>query len=321
MSDPIQPTIDAYGRYARASNLADHIELLALQGRQLNRSALADVVSDRSWVAKLDELFEGGSIKPRGDFEEPADEDGEAAGEEPGVAQANRVFDVLDERSDLLGDGYPFIVADHLQVKDGVDPRESPYVALLAITLAHAHKLKMEHDPKQVLEDVVVAALSTRGLEAINVGAISREGHDFRETITRSGTTVGLRPTPTEAVTLTYAKEEGVDALAHLPWGDHRTGAWVFVGQATCGKSDSWSAKIGEPKPEAWKLLLNCGVLPLPFLAVPHHVEPPHWAKLMQDHGKLLLDRIRLARFRDEVTPTEAAIVDVVLSVGVESLA
>jgi hypothetical protein len=134
VSDPIQPTIDAYGRYARASNLADHLELLALLGQQLSRSALADLVSNQAWVTKLDELFEGGSLEPRGDFEEPADEDGEAIGEEPGVAQASRVFDVLDERSDLLGDLYPFVVADDLRLNDSVTPRESPYVALIAIT-------------------------------------------------------------------------------------------------------------------------------------------------------------------------------------------
>ena len=321
MSGPIQPTIDAYGRYARASNLADHLELLALLGHGLSRSALADLVADRSWIARLDELFEGGSVTSRGDFEEPADQDGEATGEQPGAAQASRVFDVLDERSDLLGDIYPFMVADDLTMKDDVDPLESPYVALLAITLAHAHDLETEHDPKRVLEDVVAAALATRGLEAINVGAVSRGGHDFRETVRRSGSAVGLQPTPTAAVTHTFANEEGVDTLAHLSWGDQRTGAWVFVGQATCSRSDRWSAKMGEPKPDSWKLLLNCGVLPLPFLAVPHHVEPPHWAKLVQDHGKLVLDRIRLARHRDEVTPPEAAIIEAVLNVGVEELA
>jgi hypothetical protein len=318
---PIQATIDAYGRYARASNLADHLELLALLGQRLSRSALADLVSDRSWVAKLDELFEGGSLHRRGDFEEPTDEDGEATGEEPGIAQAGRVFDVLDERSDLLGASYPFMVGDDLRVAEGVDPHDSPYIALLAITLAHAHQLATKYDPKQVLEDVVTEALSARGLEAINVGGISREGHDFRETIRRSGAAVNLQPTPAAAVTLTYAKEEGVDTLAHLPWGDYRTGAWAFIGQATCGRSDSWSAKIDQPKPETWKLLLNCGILPLPFLAVPHHVEPAHWAKLMQDHGKLVLDRIRLARFRDGLTTGETAIIDAVLSVGVEEMA
>ncbi len=322
MSDPIQPTIDAYGRYARASNLADHLELLALQGQPMSRATLADLISDRAWVAKLDELFDPGPLKLRGDFEEP-DEDAEAGtGEEQGVTQAGRVFDVLDERSDLLDELYPFVVSDRLEIRDSsADVRESSYVALLAMTLAHAHGIETEHDPKQVLEDVVVSALATRGLAAVNVGAISREGHNFPETVRRSGTAVGLRATPEAAVTLTHAKEEGVDALAHLPWEDTRTGAWVFVGQATCRKSDGWSAKMAEPKPETWRLMLNSGVLPLAFLAVPHHVEPVHWAKLVQDGHGIVLDRIRLTRFHGAITGAEVSIVESVLSVGVEVLA
>jgi hypothetical protein len=322
LSRPIQPTIDAYGRYARASNLADHLELLALQGKQLSLTALADLVSDRSWIARLDELFEGGTLKPRGDFEEPLEEEDEGTGDQPGVTQASRVFDILDERSDLLKDLYPFVVADDLRMREGFsDPRESPYVALLAITLAHAHEIETDHDPKRILEDIVVSALNERGLEAVNVGAISRESHDFHETVKRSGVAVGLQPTPEAAVTLKHAKEEGVDALGHLPWEDSRSGAWVFLGQATCGKSDSWSAKIMQPKPETWRLMLNSGVLPLPFLAVPHHVEPMHWAKLIQDHRNVVLDRIRLARFHGEVTTIESSIIDAVLDVGVETLA
>ena len=269
----------------------------------------------------MDELFEGSPLKERGDFDEPSEEDGAAVAEGPGIAQADRVFNVLDERLDLLGDLYPFEVADDLTLKQGVNPRESPYVALLAITLAHAHKVEVAVDPKQVLEAAVAVALSERGLEAVDVGAISREEQDFRKTVMRSGTEVGLQPTPHDAVTLVHANEEGVDALAHLPWGDFRPGAWTFVGQATCGKSDRWNAKIAEPRPEAWKGLLNVGVLPLPFLAVPHHVEPPHLAKLVQDNGSVVLDRIRLARYRREVSEDELRIVDAVLSVGAEELA
>jgi hypothetical protein len=322
VSDPIQPTIDAYGRYARASNLADHLELLALQDQPLSRTALADLISDRTWVAKLDELFEGGALRPRGDFEEPDEEEDSGTGEEQGVTQAGRVFDVLEERSDLLGEMYPFLVDDELRIRHSfATTRESPYVALLAITLAHAHGVDTDHDPKRVLEDVVVAALEARGLAAVNVGAISREGHAFHETVRRSGVALGLRPTPEAAVTLTHAKEEGVDALAHLPWEDRRTGAWIFLGQATCGKSDGWSAKMAEPKPETWRLMLNSGIRPLPFLAVPHHVESMQWAKLVQDRNGIVLDRVRLTRFHGDLTPAETSIIESVLSVGVEALA
>lgn len=321
----IQPSIDAYGRYARASSLADHLELLALLGQTLTRKALADLINDRSWLVRLDELFVDIPVEKNGEFEEASDEDGGATDDEPGVPQANRVFDILDERVDLLGEFYPFIVEDKVTLRDDVDPRESPYVVLLAITLAHAHDVQLEDDPKQVLEDAVTAALAARGLLAVNVGAISRqvksEGLDFRETVARCGAAAALQPNPDGAITLKHANEEGLDALGHLPWGDHRSGAWVFIGQATCGRSDGWSGKIGQAKDHTWKLLLNVGVLPLAFLAVPHHVEPHHFGKLVQDSQKLVLDRIRLARYRAEVTQTEVKIVDAVLETGAETLA
>jgi len=270
----------------------------------------------------MDELFEGGTLEQRGDFEEPSEEDGAAVAEGPGIAQANRVFDVLDERLDLLGDHWPFeVIDDALTLKSGAEPRSSPYVALLAITLAHAHKMEIDVDPKQVLEAAVAETLGSRGLKAVDVGAVSREEGDFRATVMRCGVAVGLQPTPHDAVTLAHANEEGVDSLAHLPWGDGRPGAWTFLGQATCGKSDRWNAKIAEPKPAAWKQMLSVGILPLPFLAVPHHVEMSHMAKLVQDNGSLVLDRIRLSRYRESVSSDEARIIDAVLSVGVEQMA
>src|SRR5688500_9085277 len=95
----IQPSIDAYGRYARASSLADHLELLALLGQSLNRKGLADLISDRSWLVRMeDELFVDAPVENHGEFEEPSNEDGGATDDEPGVPQANRVFDILDER-------------------------------------------------------------------------------------------------------------------------------------------------------------------------------------------------------------------------------
>jgi len=63
-SRPIQPAIDAYGRYARASNLADHVELLALQGERLTVNELADVIRDQGWTAKMHELFTPGPEPP-----------------------------------------------------------------------------------------------------------------------------------------------------------------------------------------------------------------------------------------------------------------
>jgi hypothetical protein len=318
---PIQPTIDAYGTFARASNLADHLELLCLMGQSLNRKGLADVISDRSWVVKMEELFDVPAPELREDFEDPSEEEAAATADEPGTVQANRVFDILDERVELLGDLYPFEVGDQLGLKDGVIPRESPYIALLAITLAHAHGVEIDENPTQVLETAVVLALAQRGLKAVDVAGVSRVGHSFAVTVERAAEAVELRARPSAVVTMTHANDEGVDALAHLPWGDLRIGAWAFLGQATCERSDGWPAKIREPSQELWKRMLSLGAAPFAFLAVPHHVEPSQFSKLAEDHGRLVLDRIRLARYRVDVTAEETAIVDAILDVGAEALA
>lgn len=318
---PIQPTIDAYGRYARASNLADHLELLCLLGQGLNRKGLADVISDRAWIAKMEEHFDVPTPAPRGEFEDPSEEEAAATADEPGTVQADRVFDRLEERAELLGEHYPFTIGEELRLRDGVDPRRSPYVALLAITLAHAHKLEVAHAPTQLLEEAVVATLKLRGLEAVDVAAAGRGGGGFEETAKQAAVAVGLRAAPETVITMVNANDEKVDSLAHLPWGDLRPGAWAFLGQATCGESDTWSKKMGEPSDETWRLMLKVGVMPFVFLAVPHHVELHHLAKMVQDKKRLVLDRLRLARYREDVTAEETMIVDAVLEVGAEALA
>jgi hypothetical protein len=325
-SRPVQPAIDAYGTYARASNLADYLELLALQGESLLESELEDLVRDREWVVRLEnELFIGPAAEPRDEFDDADPVTEGPAAENDGAPQSARVFDVLQQRGELLGEFYPFEVSNRVSLKAGVDVRQSNYVALLALTTAHAHKIEVRPnpgeapiDPKQVLEAVVVRALERLGLTCANVGEISRGAIDFRETVTRAGTAVGLSPTPLAAVSLTNANEEGVDALAHLALADQRAGHWVFIGQVTCGKSDTWKGKLDEPKAPDWKLYLNILVGPQGFLAVPHHVEAQHLTKLVQGGDRMVLDRIRLTRFSPGVSENELAIINAVLDAGTE---
>lgn len=322
---PIQPAIDAYGTYARASNLADHLEILAILGDSVSRAELADLIADQDLTAKMDELFAGPLPAPRRQFEDDEDEVEDAVTGNEGSAQAARVFDVLFERSDVLGALYPFSVDNAVTLKDGVDLETSPYVALLSLTLVHAHKLRIASsanattlDPKLVLEDVVVRSLRKMGLRAENVGEVSRASNNFRDTIETVGTAVGLKPTPSAAVSLINANEEGVDALAHFASSDSRAGNWVFIGQVTCGKSDTWKKKLAEPSSPSWKLYLNLLVEPLGFLAVPHHVERQQLTKLVQDGNRMVLDRLRIVRFADGVSPLERELIRGVMHVGAE---
>jgi hypothetical protein len=329
----IQPLVDVYGKYARASNLADYLELLAIHGEELLISQLADLIKDQGWTAKMKELFAVPPPPPPTPEEEAEDDldEGEDAAAPPGVGdeegspQARRVFDVLAERSDILGDLYPFDVSNKVALKTGTATEDSPYIALLTLTLAHAHSVEVQPDPahpkvdpKQVLEAVVVGALSQLGLACVNVGEISRATNNFYATVMQAGTAIGLQPTPDAAISLKNANEEGVDALAHLARSDTRAGNWILIGQVTCAKSEEWKAKIAQPSGPDWESYLNVMVEPIGFLAVPHHVEANQLAKLVKGANRMVLDRLRLARFHAGVSQPEKQIIQAVIGVGVE---
>lgn len=323
---PIQPVIDAYGTYARASCLADYLELLALHGLAAAESELADLIRDQGWATKLGELFTEPPPQPRAEFDDEDELPAGSPGEDVGVPQAGRVFDVISERAEILAELYPFELTPRLTLRAGFELAESPYVSLLAITSAHAHQIEVRSadaakviDPKQALEAVVVRALETLQLRCANVGEVGRTEADFRATVTKVGQAVGLAPTPTAAVSLVNANEEGVDALAHLASTDARAGHWVLIGQVTCAKSDAWKKKLGEPSGPDWKAYLNILVEPQGFLAVPHHVEGRQLTKLVNGSNRMVLDRLRLARLSPGVSEEEKAIIEAVLGAGIEA--
>ena len=102
--------------------------------------------------------------------------------------------------------------------------------------------------------------------------------------------------------------------LCHIGWeSDLRPGTWGFIGQATVAKSDSWGVKITEPRPYSWARRVGTWIPPLPFLAVPHHVERPMMQKLTYDGQAVVLDRLRLVRFKEENDVDEREVIQAVL--------
>src|SRR3954451_23570265 len=95
-----------------------------------------------------------------------------------------------------------------------------------------------------------------------------------------------------------------VAGLGHAPWGDKRTGRWVFVGQATVAKSDRWSVKAGDVSVAQWRDLVEEKVPLNGFLAVPHHIQDDHWSHLLLSE-RLLLDRLRLTTWIGPLTEDE----------------
>ncbi len=308
----IEPRKDAYGAEADTSHLADYVELLALAGRTLRRADLSDYLGDLNWLVRSRELYHAaGPGTP--DAEPSQDELESGPGVSPADEAAARVFDLLSDREALLSDRYPF-VNDGVQL-NAVDLIEGHrlYLALLAITVAHHYDVAAPAAPEYAFEAIVADAMAARGLLTIDMGEAGRASNDFREAVRSAGEAIGVLPSPDAAPSKEHANEEGVDTVSHLSWGDTRPGHWLFIGQATCAKSGEWGRKMSEPKPGQWGRLLGSVIRPIPYLAVPHHMETPQMLHLSTGDGRLILDRLRLCRHLPSVGIDQQGILDAVL--------
>ena len=313
MSGHISANIDAYGTYARVSALADFLEICAVKEVHVNRGRLADLIADNRWQLRDTIIGPDDDDEPgAGRLPDRLDRAGEAA---------DCVVSVLQERADLLENQYPFQFEEsHIELKPESAPRNHPYLKLLALTVAHAYQLCGDPDPRLVFESVVADSLGGLVGNSVDFGGVRRAGASFETALQDAALRIGLVSTPRSAWRSRWAQDAGVDTIGHISCGDTRAGAWTVIGQATCARSDDWEAKLGEPKPAGWSHFL--GVLPHPmvFLAVPHHVEENHLNLLVQAERGIVLDRLRLSRFRREVVDGEEALVQAVLDAELDSM-
>jgi hypothetical protein len=295
----IEPSPDAYGNKARASAVADWIELLAWQGQPVTFASAIDYFGDLTYPE--------GTLLPGEPSADPADE------EEFG----DWVRSLLARRIELLGDLYPFELAgERLRLRDGVVASDSAYILLLAITVAHAYELETTLNPEDTFEAVVARCLNTR-MRATDLGNLRDLHTNFHDAVFAAGAAIGLEPSPSAASSATAAKDEGVDTIGHWDWGDRRPGRWTIIGQATCGKSTTWKRKMAEPSPGIWSTRLGEHVHPLGFLAVPHHVEDRFLYYLVEDGERSVIDRIRLALCDPDVEADEQTLIREVFDAGI----
>lgn len=298
----IEPNIDAYGRRARASALADFVEAAALAGLRITRAALEDLVSENEWVSRpTRQSWTVGD--PR---EDPA-------------TWAEATFELLAERETLLGSHYPFSQSGQALVvtSKSFDPRQSGYVSLLAVTMVHAWSIPTGVSPEAALEAIVVAVLRMRGMSAVGIGATERQS-GFVAALQSGAAALGLRASDDPRPRSRWAKDAGVDTLAGVVWGDGRqAGEWIMIGQATVGSSNAWRAKLLEPDPAIWAKYLNEPLFPQAFLAVPHHAEQEALSDLTASQRGLVLDRLRLIPAKPANTPEEISLIEALLAARV----
>jgi hypothetical protein len=298
----ITPNIDWYGTYATASALADYLEVAAIAGVQLTRAAIADLIDDNEWSRRVGrEHFTG-------------DDDSE----EKARDIAERIYNVIGERGDLLGIQYPFTLdrSGRLTFFAGYD---HPYVALLAISVAHAARLDVEDDPTQVFEDTVSDVLRSRGWLAANFGRATRDA-GFVGGLGNIAGELSLQPDAEGAPRSQSAQDEKVDTIAHFPWCRRRLGRWLTIGQVTCAVSNEWRSKLLAPSAKSWMARLGEVVEPTVFLAVPHHIESGYRTYLLNDSNRYILDRLSLLSFKSGISASEKSLIDAVMHTEVEQL-
>lgn len=296
----IEFDLDWYGPYNRRSAVCDYLELMAMAGESVSRAKLSDAIRDSSWTALLADRVQDSDRDTRDATLDVERDDTDLADDlEEADIRASEIAMVLYERQDLLGSAYPFTVGDdgYGLTYRGLGDDTGPYLAFLAITVAHAAKLVgLPRNPVYIFEDSLTSTLNALGMPTACLGAEARLSRDFPTTLVRGCQRVGLVADPSRAPYRTFANEEGCDTITNVWPQDRRVGGVQFIGQATCAKSTDWKAKIMEPPVGHWEDWLQRKLSPIAFLSVPHHVQDDMRKYLISaDRKRDVLDRLRLA--------------------------
>ena len=289
--------------------MADFLEILILHGEKSSFADLADLVADKFGRKQQILLME----------EEEKDDDDEDGDD---FSYADAVVACVRERVSQLGVHYPFVdLGTTIALRSGLDPLESPYLCLLGITALHAYGVPCPHDVTQIFESVVTSCLRRKGYRASDVGDLSRKnGSDFGATTVALGAALGVEMNHRAVPRRKAANDGGIDVLAFVDWEDGRLGRWVLIGQATCGSSNDWESKAGEPSLATWRKIMGEVLDPTVFLAVPHHVDLEVLRYLSARLSKAVLDRVRLTRMVGPFDSTLRSVTQSLLDASVQSL-
>ena len=127
-----------------------------------------------------------------------------------------------------------------------------PYLAYCSLSPLATTTTSIADLPRsECSRECVAEVMSQRGLLTVDTGAAGRGPGSFDDLVSSVGESLGLISAPSAAPHRTHANEEGVDTVSHLSWDDQRAGHWVFIGQATCARSNEWGGKIEEPESRA----------------------------------------------------------------------
>ncbi len=312
MTQPLEPDIEAYGSDARASALADVLELQAWTSRgktSMTEAQLVEYIADAQWGRRRAEKFL--DVGETGPLEEPTAKD-----------MAAHVLRHLARRAELLGEAYPYALDDRSLVR--TDDGLTGYDVVLGVAMAHAYELAVPVNPRDYFEDLVTRCLKAPGVRATGLAGRRRGGEgDFRTVVEDACEALGLDGRVDRATRRAKAFDGGCDVLAYVPFEPRRRSVLVAVVQVTCARSDDWEQKLNQTAVSRWKKVLGSELSPVAVLAVPYHVDDVPLEHIEGGHqGALVLDRLFFATRLDRpggMTDSDRRIAEALRRVEVEA--
>lgn len=291
---------DNYGQNMTESSLADWLELAALHKVH---SPWSDVV-DRWGDAGIGQFGSSGII-PK-DSSEPETLDYYA------LAHSE-----IEVRSSYLDDKYPFTFDDtnSLNLKPGFDITDSFYIDCLCVSLLKGFRISGSGSLLNLItsyfELLVNASVASR-IEAsggwshlkTTVMGTSSDGGPFDDRLRRAADILGLFADPTTAPRSSKAKDDGVDVISGIVWGDNSRINELFLVQAACGKSSEWREKLDRVHSPKWAQYFSELAEPRSVIAIPYHVTDRALNMTIDFRGNhSYLDRLRLVDLAGRFIP------------------
>jgi hypothetical protein len=294
--------LDKYGSLARESLLADLLELESIQassGKSRSEFDLADFIRDASLENKLTSGWTQDLPFSKREIEEIFDDDDQDLSLTRADEQAQSVFNIIKERKFILGDFYPFDCGDSVsRTWQTPSIEHAAYLCFLELTLSHSFAHPRLSLPTADFELWCVSCFAELGYKT--AGMMSQlDAGTFYARLKAAETTLETVSFEPERVILRKRQQDAkADLLAiHQLARDSRPGRHMWVGQATCGSSDTWESKSKEPSVEKWKSLACSHFNPKSVLLIPHHAMRTHLGNLCHDGCVPVFDRLRLVPF------------------------
>lgn len=290
-----------YGAGMIESSLADWLELAALRGVGAPWSAVADAWKDTG----LPPVGKSGMIAENSDS-----------------AEELEYYDLAREeigwRGKYLGNLYPFEINQFgsLVVKFDFEVNDSVYIDLLIVSLlkGFAYKqnkslLKPITDYFELLVNECLRAGLCDGNELFKTSVIgtSHNSGSFEGKLCSTARELGIIADPTAAPRSASAKDDGVDIICGLVWGDGRKTDMLWAVQAACGQSQEWQTKLYRVHMRKWAQYLSERVVPRALIAVPYSITNSVVMRVIDEaDNRSFLDRGRLVRIASNRTDLQS---------------